>query len=93
MRSGSSTLTGVTEGAKTGDTSVAMGVLVGDTTADGSVNSADISQPKSKSGQIVTSSNFRQDVTADGSINSADISLVKARTGTALTQGSRPAGQ
>ena len=87
------TLTGATEGAKTGDTSIALGVLVGDTTADGSVNSADISQTKSKSGQIVTTSNFRQDVTADGSINSADISLVKSKTGTALTQAAQPSGR
>lgn len=87
------TLTGVTEGTKTGDTSVAMGVLVGDTTADGTVNSADIGQTKSQSGQAVTASNFRQDVTADGSINSADISLVKSKTGTALTQASQPRGR
>ena len=61
-----------------------MGVLVGDTTGDRSVNSADISQTKSQSGQAVTTSNFREDVTADGSINSADISLVKSKSGTAL---------
>jgi hypothetical protein len=61
-----------------------MSVLVGDTTADASVNSADISQTKSKSGQGVDSSNFRSDVTADGSLNSADISLVKSKSGTAL---------
>ena len=42
-----------------------MDVLVGDTTADRSVNSADISQTKSQSGHPVTGSNFRQDVTAD----------------------------
>ena len=61
-----------------------MKVLVGDTTADSSVNSADISQTKSQSGHVVDSSNFREDVTADGSINSADISLVKSKSGTAL---------
>src|SRR5207249_2511124 len=61
-----------------------MSVLIGDTSADGSVNSADISQTKSQSGHVVTSSNFREDMTADGSINSADISLVKSKSGTAL---------
>jgi hypothetical protein len=61
-----------------------MEVLVADTTGDGSVNSADISQTKSKSGQAVGSSNFRNDVTVDGSLNSADISLVKSKSGTAL---------
>jgi hypothetical protein len=59
-------------------------VLVGDTTADGSVNSADISQTKSQSGHTVGSSNFPEDVTADGSVNSADISVVKSKSGTAL---------
>ena len=63
-----------------------MGVLIGDTTGDGTVNSADISQTKSQSGAPVTatSANFREDVTLDGNINSADISLVKSRSGTAL---------
>jgi hypothetical protein len=61
-----------------------MGLLIGDTTGDGSVNSADISQTKSRSGQAVSSANFRSDVTVDGSLNSADISLVKSKSGTAL---------
>ena len=64
--------------------STSMGVLIGDTNADGFVNSADISQTKSQSGQAVTSSNFREDVNADGFLNSADISLVKSKSGTAL---------
>ena len=63
---------------------VYLAVLVGDTSADGAVNSADISQTKSKSGQMVDATNFRNDVTADGSLNSADISLVKSKSGTAL---------
>jgi len=67
-----------------GDVSLQMGVLLGDATADGSVNSADIGQTKSQSGHAVTSSNFREDVTVDGSINSADIGLVKSKSGTAL---------
>jgi Dockerin type I domain len=66
------------------DTSVSMGVLLADTTGDGSVNSADISQTKSRSGQPVDPTNFRSDVTVDGSVNSADISLVKSKSGTAL---------
>jgi hypothetical protein len=61
-----------------------MSVLLGDTSADKSVNSADISQTKSQSGQTVSSTNFRSDVTADGNLNSADISLVKSKSGTAL---------
>ena len=80
------TLNGVTLPcpAFSGNVSATMGVLLGDTTADGSVNSADISQTKSQSGNSVTGSNFRQDVTVDGNLNSADISLVKSKSGTAL---------
>jgi uncharacterized repeat protein (TIGR01451 family) len=61
-----------------------MAVLVGDTNGDGFVNSADISQTKSQSGQTVGGSNFREDVNTDGFLNSADISLVKSKSGTAL---------
>jgi hypothetical protein len=61
-----------------------MGVLVGDTTANGIVNSSDIAQTQSQSGAPVTSSNFREDVTVNGSINSSDIALVQAHSGTAL---------
>ena len=64
--------------------SATMGLLIGDTNADKFVNSADISQTKSQSGQPVTSSNFREDVNVDGFLNSADISLVKSKSGTAL---------
>jgi glucose/arabinose dehydrogenase len=64
--------------------SAAMGVLVGDTNADGFVNSADISQTKSESGNAVTTLNFREDVNVDGFINSADISFVKSMSGSAL---------
>ncbi len=78
------TLYGVSDGVNTNDVAVRAGVLSGDTTGDGSVNSADISQTKSRSGQAVSFSNFRSDVTVDGSLNSADISLVKSKSGTAL---------
>jgi hypothetical protein len=78
------TLVAVNDGTATTDISIPMSVLVGDTTADKFVNSADISQTKSQSGQGVTTANFREDVNADGFINSADISLVKSKSGTAL---------
>jgi hypothetical protein len=61
-----------------------MGVLIGDTTANGAVNSSDIAQTQSQSGQAVTSSNFREDVTANGAINSSDIALVQSKSGTGL---------
>ncbi len=78
------TLSSVSDGTGTGDVGVQMGVLVGDTTGDGTVNSGDIAQTKSKSGQAVDSSNFRSDVTVDGSLNSGDIGFVKSKSGTAL---------
>ena len=78
------TLLGVSNGVNTGDISVQMGVLVGDTNGNGTVNSSDVSQTKLQSGQAVTNSNFREDVNANGTINSSDVSLVKLRSGTAL---------
>ena len=77
-------LSEVDDGTDFGSVTIRMGVLLGDTTGNGSVNSSDISQTKSQSGQTVTASNFRQDVTVNGSINSSDISLVKSKSGTAL---------
>lgn len=78
------TLFSVSDGTSTNDVTIPMGVLLGDTTGDGFVNSADISQTKSKSGQSVDGSSFREDVNVDGFLNSADISFVKSKSGTAL---------
>jgi hypothetical protein len=79
------TLNGVTDGsAAPGDARLPVNFLEGDTTANGLVNSSDISQTQSQSGQNVTSSNFREDVTANGLINSSDISDVQSKSGTAL---------
>ena len=75
-----------------GNVSHQMDVLVGDTNADRFVNSGDISQTKSQSGQAVTISNFREDLNDDGFINSADISLVKSKSGTALSGQTPQAG-
>ncbi|MBA3544563.1 MAG: hypothetical protein H0T83_09030 [Chthoniobacterales bacterium] len=77
-------LLGVNAGTDSADVSIPMAVLLGDTTADASVNSGDIGQTKSKSGQTVDGTNFRNDVTVDGSLNSGDIGLVKSKSGTAL---------
>lgn len=67
-----------------GNVAVTAGFLLGDTTANGAVNSSDIAQTQSQSGQAVTNSNFREDVTANGAINSSDIAAVQAQSGTAL---------
>ena len=78
------TLKGVSTGGGSVNVPVNMAVLLGDTSANGTVNSSDISQTKTQSGRTVTSSNFRTDVTVSGSINSSDISIVKSKSGTAL---------
>jgi uncharacterized repeat protein (TIGR01451 family) len=67
-----------------GNVPAIIGVLLGDTTSNGSVNSSDISQTKAQSGTVANSSNFRTDVTVNGLINSSDISTVKSKSGTAL---------
>lgn len=61
-----------------------MGVLLGDINSDRSVNSADVTDARRNSGQVVLAQNFRTDVTTDGVINSADITGVRRGSGTAL---------
>jgi hypothetical protein len=78
------TLSNVSDGTNSGDVPISMGVLVGDTTANGVVNAGDVSQTKSQVGQTVTSSNFREDVNANGTISATDVSLVKSDVGHAL---------
>src|SRR5205814_4359575 len=78
------TLSGVSDGRNSGTVTVPMAVLAGDTTGNGLVNSSDVSQTQSQSGQGAMSDNFREDVTVNGVINSSDVSLVQSRSGTAL---------
>jgi hypothetical protein len=67
-----------------GNETAIIGVLLGDTTGNGSVNSSDVSQTKGQSGNAATNSNFRTDVTVSGTINASDVSTVKSKSGTAL---------
>ncbi len=81
------TLTNVDDSALNHSDSVLSpqwGLLIGDTNSDASVNSGDVGQTKSESGNTVTGANFREDVNADGDINSGDVGLVKSKSGTAL---------
>ena len=73
-----------TAGNFTATLAARMGVLVGDTTGNRIVNSSDISQTQSQSGQPVDATNFREDVTANGQINSSDIAMVQSQSGTGL---------
>ena len=52
-------------------------MLIGGTTADKTVSSADISQTKGQVGQPVTNSNFREDVRSGGSINATAVRLAR----------------
>ena len=78
------TLASVNDGINTSDVQATIGVLIGDVTADGVVNSTDVHQVQSQLGQPVTASNFRDDVRADGAINRHDVDMVKSRSGTGL---------
>ena len=80
------TLTNVVDiaGNTSSSLSATMGVLLGDTTGNGAVNSSDIADTQSQSGQPVVASNCREDVTVNGQINSSDIALVQSRSGTAF---------
>ena len=79
------TLFGVNYGAATGNLPIRVALLLGDTNGNGAVNSSDVAETKSRSGQTVTSANFRSDINANGVINATDVSSVKAKSGTALS--------
>ncbi len=78
------TLFGVNDGTNTGDVMIPMGVLLGDTSANGMVNSTDIGETKLNSGQATNGANFRTDVSVNGVINSSDVSTVKLQSGTSF---------
>ncbi len=78
------TLGAVSDGVNTGDVSLLMAVLVGDTNGNGSVNAGDTVQTRSRSGQATDATNFRSDVNTDGFVNSGDTAVVRSRSGTAL---------
>jgi len=58
-----------------------MTARVGDTNADGAVNSGDSTQTRNRSGQSTDAINFRSDVNTDGAVNSGDSFLVRSQSG------------
>ncbi len=64
---------------------IPMAILLGDTNGDGTVNSGDALQTRTRAGQACDATTFRSDVNADGSINSGDALLVRKNSGSALT--------
>lgn len=69
---------------------IQMGVLLGDTNGDRSVNSGDATQTRSRSGLLTDATNFRSDVNTDGVVNSGDATIVRARSGNGLSAPAEP---
>jgi YVTN family beta-propeller protein len=65
-------------------TSASIGFLVGNVSNSLTVNAADITSLKSRSGQATDSINFRFDVNTSGVIGAGDIGAAKARVGNPL---------
>jgi len=63
---------------------IPMGFLIGDVTADRSVNAADVALTKSQLGQVVGAGNFKSDMNTDAQINAADRAIQKAHLGTGI---------
>ncbi len=78
------TLHNVSDGTRTGDVPVSMGMLIGDVNGNASVNATDVAQTKSQVGQPIGMSNFREDVNANGTISATDVAIVKSDAGTSL---------
>ena len=74
----------VNDGTNAGNVDVQMGVLLGDTTANGATNASDVTQVKAQSGTFAGQSNFRTDVNVNGVVNSSDVTATKSASGTAL---------
>ena len=78
------TLFNVSDGTNSNNVVVSMGVLIGDTNADAFVDAIDTAQTKSKSGQAVNTTNFREDINTDGFLDAIDVAFVKSKSGTVL---------
>ena len=65
------------DGTNSGNVSVKMGVLLGDTSANASTNSTDVSQTKVQSGNATTQTNFRTDIDENGMVTSTHVSTVE----------------
>jgi hypothetical protein len=75
------TFSGVSNGTSTGDVTVPMSLLIGDSNADRVVNSGDALQTRNRSGGVANSPNFRSDVNVDGAVNTGDALLVRTHSG------------
>jgi len=78
------TLSSVSDGMLINDVSIPMAILVGDTTADGIVNKADLTATRDVISQPVNIVDFRDDMTVDGQIDKRDVNLVRSNLGMQL---------
>ncbi|MDQ6764512.1 MAG: hypothetical protein M3Z22_00185 [Verrucomicrobiota bacterium] len=77
-------LIGVSGGGNSGNVTIPVGILLGDSNGDAAVNSGDSQQTRTRSGQQVDLTNYRSDVNLDGTINSGDSQIVRANSGTSI---------
>jgi hypothetical protein len=77
-------LNNVSDGTNTISPAVTFGLLIGDTSGNGVVNSSDVAMTKAQSGAAACPPNFRSDVNGDGIINSSDVAQVKSNVGNSL---------
>ncbi len=78
------TLTGVNNGASTGNVAVQLSVLVGDSNNDNNVNVGDAIQVRSRSGGPLDGTTFRSDLNVDGTLNAGDTIVARSRSGDSL---------
>lgn len=85
------TLTDTTDvfGQTLANTAASVGFVLGDTTGDGFVNSADALQTRTRAGEMANATNFRSDVNLDGVVNSGDAFVVRGRSGAGITAAAR----
>lgn len=78
-------LANVTNGANLGSVTIPMGLLQGDTNANGVVSGTDVALTKANASVgTVTAGTFRTDVNVNGTVNSSDVGIVKSKSGGAL---------
>lgn len=76
------TIPNVNDGTNTNDVSIVMGLLIGDGTGDGFVNTGDATATRNRSGHSASEgNNFRFDYNCDGNVDSADATIMRARSG------------
>jgi len=75
------TLNNVNDGTTTRSFTISLGLLLGDTNGDRTVNSGDSTITRTQSGQTANATNFRSDCNVDGTINSGDSFIARSRSG------------